>query len=106
NSFGKVALDQVLDTGLFDFEGASAAPAWLQELRGGDGAGSEGNGDTSFVYRSRLPFHPERLAQLFAEEWPGVVRSKGYFWLASRHDMVGTWSQASAVSRHGLAGRW
>jgi G3E family GTPase len=106
SSFGKVALDQVLDTGLFDFEAASAAPGWLKELRGEHVPESDEYGITSFVYRSRLPFHPERLAVLFAEEWPGVVRSKGYFWLASRHDMVGTWSQAGAVSRHGLAGRW
>jgi G3E family GTPase len=106
SSFGKVPLDQLLDTGLFDFEAASAAPGWLKELRGEHVPESEEYGITSFVYRSRKPFHPERLAKLFAEEWPGVVRSKGYFWLASRHDLVGAWSQAGAVSRHNLAGRW
>ena len=32
SEFGKVALDSVLDTGLFDFEQASQAPGWLKPL--------------------------------------------------------------------------
>jgi G3E family GTPase len=36
-----------------------------------------------------------------------VVRSKGYFWLASAAPvMVGSWSQAGAVVRHELGGLW
>ncbi|WP_235200630.1 zinc metallochaperone GTPase ZigA [Pseudomonas monteilii] len=104
--FGKVPLDRVLNTGLFDFDEASRAPGWLQEMRGTHTPETEEYGIRSFVYRARRPFHPERFHALVESEWPGVVRSKGYFWLASEPAMAGNWSQAGAVARHGPAGYW
>ncbi|MCV2216799.1 zinc metallochaperone GTPase ZigA [Thauera sp. Sel9] len=104
--FGKVALDRVLDTGLFDFAAAAQAPGWLQEMRGTHVPETEEYGIGSFVYRARRPFHPERFFAWIENEWPGVVRSKGFFWLASHPTMVGSWSQAGAVARHGVAGYW
>ncbi|MBB5485121.1 MULTISPECIES: zinc metallochaperone GTPase ZigA [unclassified Paraburkholderia] len=104
--FGQVPIGQVLDTGLFDFEAAAQAPGWLKEMRGEHIPESEEYGITSFVYRARRPFHPQRFFEWIQCEWPGVVRSKGYFWLASRNHAVGEWSQAGAISRHGRAGTW
>lgn len=106
SEFGKVALDSVLDTGLFDFEQASQAPGWLKELRGEHTPETEEYGVASFVFRARRPFHPKRFFDLVESEWPGVVRSKGFFWLASRPTYAGSWSQAGAVARHGAAGYW
>ncbi|KAF1042919.1 MAG: putative metal chaperone YciC [Herbaspirillum frisingense] len=106
SEFGKVALDQVLDTGLFDFDQASQAPGWLQELRGEHVPESEQYGISSFAWRARRPMHPQRFFDLVNTEWPGVVRSKGFFWLASRPTHAGSWSQAGGVCRHGLAGKW
>lgn len=105
-SFGKVGLDRVLNTGLFNFEAAEKAPGWLQTLRGEQIPESEEYGITSFAYRARKPFHPERFYTLINQEWPGVIRSKGFFWLASRPVHAASWSQAGGVCRHGLAGRW
>ncbi len=104
--FGEVPLGKVLQTGLFDFDEASKAPGWLQELRGTHKPESEEYGIHSFVYRARRPFHPERFAAWVGSEWPGVVRSKGFFWLASHPALAGNWSQAGAVARHGKAGHW
>jgi G3E family GTPase len=104
--FGQVPIDQIIDTHLFDFEAASQAPGWLKEMRGEHIPESEQYGITSFVYRARRPFHPQRFFNWIQREWPGVVRSKGYFWLASRNNAVGEWSQAGAISRHGRAGTW
>lgn len=104
--FGQVPLDRVLDTGLFDFSAASQAPGWLQELRGSHTPETEEYGIGSFVYRARRPFHPQRFFTLVNREWPGVVRSKGFFWLACVPAMAGQWSQAGAVARHGPAGYW
>lgn len=106
SEFGKVPLDRVLNTGLFDFDEASRAPGWLQEMRGTHTPETEEYGIRSFVYRARRPFHPDRFHELVEREWPGVVRSKGYFWLASEPAMAGNWSQAGAVARHGPAGYW
>jgi G3E family GTPase len=103
---GRVPLEAVLDTGLFDFERAAQAPGWLQELRGAHVPETEEYGIRSFVYRARRPFHPRRFWDLIHSEWEGVLRSKGYFWLASRMDFAGNWSQAGGACRHGAAGRW
>ena len=91
---GEVPLEEVLDTGLFDEEEASMAPGWVQALNGDNTPETDEYGITSFVYRHRWPFHPKRLAQELDKVWPGVLRSKGFFWLATRPDIQAMWSQA------------
>ncbi len=92
---GDVPLDAVLDTGLFDEDEASTAPGWVRALNGDDKTPeTEEYGITSFVYRHRWPFHPQRLADELEQAWPGVLRSKGFLWLATRPDVQALWSQA------------
>jgi G3E family GTPase len=105
-TFGQLPLDRILGTGLFDFEQASQAPGWLKEMRGEHLPESETYGIASFVYRAHRPFHPHRFKQWVDSEWRGVVRSKGYFWLATHPTLAGSWSQAGAIARHGPAGHW
>lgn len=106
SQFGQVNLDKLLNTNLFDFDEASEAPGWLKELRGEHTPETEEYGISSFVYRARRPFHPQRFYDFINTEWIGVIRSKGFFWLASHPKLAGSWSQAGAMARHGLAGYW
>ncbi|MCK9635916.1 MAG: zinc metallochaperone GTPase ZigA [Methylobacter tundripaludum] len=106
---GQAPLRKIINTGRFNFEQAEQAPGWLQEMRGTHKPETEEYGIASFVYAARKPFHPERFYDyLHRDDWNNgtLLRSKGFFWLASRPEWVGNWSQAGGTLQHGCAGRW
>ena len=105
-SFSRIDIDRVLNTQKFNFEQASSAPGWLQEMRGEHTPETKDYDISSFAYRARRPFHPERFWQKIHQGMPGVIRSKGYFWLATRMELAGEWSQAGGICRHHAAGLW
>jgi len=105
-SQGQVNIDDVLSTGLFNFERAQQAPGWLKEMRGEHVPETEEYGIGSFTYQARRPFHPEKFHQFLhsTDKYGKLIRSKGYFWLASRPEFAGQWSQAGGIARYGFAG--
>ena len=107
-SFGKVALQHILNTRLFDFETTSQSAGWIEELnKSHHTPETDEYGISSFVYRSRKPFHPERFWQYLNNDWhSNIIRSKGLFWLASRKDDALNWSQAGGSLRAERAGVW
>ncbi|OEJ93425.1 GTP-binding protein [Streptomyces thermolilacinus] len=101
---GRVAAADILGTGLFDLERAQQAPGWVMELNGDHVPETEEYGISSMVYRADRPFHPGRLWEFVTHGLDGgafgrVLRSKGFFWLASRPRVTGLWSQAGSVAR-------
>ncbi|MFE7065035.1 GTP-binding protein [Sutcliffiella sp. NPDC057660] len=106
SAHSKVDLQSILNTNLFDFEQASQAAGWIKELNEEHIPETEEYGITSFVYRRKKPFHPERFMS-WLENWPeNVDRAKGFFWLATRNDMAGLLSQAGASIMLQAAGLW
>ncbi|MCH2180789.1 MAG: GTP-binding protein [Mariniblastus sp.] len=106
SSFGKIEPSRIMGTGRFDFEIAKQSKGWQLTLRGDGASEVEEYGVSSFVYRSRRPFHPARFFDRLSQDWHGVLRSKGFFWLASRLDKIGVWSQAGRVARLDFGGFW
>jgi G3E family GTPase len=103
---GQVPLSSVLGTGRFDFARASRAAGWAQALSGQHLPESEEYGIRSFVWRARRPLHPARFKRLIESDLPGVVRAKGFFWLATRMPWAGSWHLAGSIGRHEAAGFW
>lgn len=108
--FSAVPTDRILNTGRFSPEAAAAAPGWLRELRGQHVPETAEFGVTSFVFRARRPFHPQRLhATLYeSDALAAVVRSKGVWWLAveSGSDDSALWSQAGRVFQFSPGRPW
>jgi G3E family GTPase len=103
---GMVDPRRILNTGRFDFDAAEAMPGWAHELRRDRTPETEEYGISSFVFRARRPFHPERLMTAIRAGFAGVLRSKGLVWLASRNDLAGSWSLAGRSLVLDPAGFW
>ena len=107
-NYSDVPADEILDTGLFDFEKAHEHPMWAKELYGfaDHTPETEEYGVTSYVYRARRPFQPEAIHALLNGSLPGVIRAKGHFWIATRPEWVAEFSLAGALSSIAPLGTW
>ncbi len=103
---GRIPLKAILATGKFDLERASAMPGWARELEGLHTPETEAYGITSFVLRSHEPLHPWRFSTFMDMPLPGLIRAKGYVWLASRPEWVVNYSRAGNTATHEPVGRW
>jgi len=106
SSKGDVKPKEILNTGLFDFEKAETMSGWYKELMGEHTPETEEYGISSFVYRADRPFHPKKFHEFTPISIEGLVRAKGFFWLASRMHWVGELAIAGAQLKTGAAGRW
>ncbi|MEO0327286.1 MAG: GTP-binding protein [Pseudomonadota bacterium] len=106
--FSEVPTNEVLGTGRFDFDKAHEHPLWFKELNGFADhiPETEEYGIRSFVYNARRPFDPAKFKAFIDSSWPGVVRAKGFFWLATRPRFVGELSMAGALVRAEKRGIW
>ncbi|SHH25466.1 zinc metallochaperone GTPase ZigA [Ferrimonas marina] len=107
-SQGEVRLNDVLDTGLFDYNEAASSAGWLRELQGQHTPETEEYGISSFIYRTHQPFDAQKLWAFIQrdENWRGVLRSKGFFWVAADHRIAYEWAQAGGITNVVPSGMW
>lgn len=107
SAFSKVDPKLILNTSLFDYDKAEESAGWIKELNNEHTPETEEYGISSFVFRSRKPFHPKRFWEYVSHHWPtNIIRSKGMFWMASRPENALMWSQAGGSLRAEMYGRW
>ena len=92
----KVPLHRVLDTKLFDYDKAESSAGWIRELQGEHTPETEEYGISSFTYRQSRPFDARKFADTIAdrENFGGVLRAKGFFWVAADHRVAYQFAQA------------
>ncbi len=103
---GRAPLDKILNTGRFDLERASSMAGWARALEGDHTPETEAYGIASFVLRSREPLHPVRFHAFMESPQAGLLRAKGYVWLASRPEWVLSYSRAGNTATHEPVGQW
>ncbi len=108
SSYGKVPLNTILNTGLFDFDKTSQSAGWIEELnKAHHTPETEEYGISSFVFRDKRPLHPQRFWDYLNQGWhSNIIRSKGLFWIASRKGDALNWSQAGGSLKADKAGVW
>ena len=104
----QVPLKSVLNTGLFDYDKAEQSAGWIRELQGEHVPETEEYGISSFTYRTAHPFDAEKISDFFneASNWEGMLRSKGFFWVAADHRAVYEWAQAGGICDLNPVGMW
>ena len=105
---GEVPLSNVLDTRLFDYEKAENSAGWIRELQGEHTPETEEYGISSFTYRTAQPFDAEKFREFIHDEaaWKGILRTKGFFWVAANDGVAYELAQAGGVNCVTPAGTW
>jgi G3E family GTPase len=105
---GQIPLPEILNTSLFQRDWPETSDGWQSDPDNEESTEPDEYGISSFVYRSRRPFHPQRFWDFWMEGElaPHILRSKGYFWLATRSSISGVWSQVGQVMAAEPGGLW
>ena len=101
-----VALDDILNTNLFDFDKASQSPGWLKVMRGGEGSEIDEYGVASIFFKDKRPFHPQKFYEFMHTEFEGLYRAKGYFWIPTQAAFMGEIAIAGGVREYYPSGLW
>ncbi len=105
---GGVSPEDVINTGRYQSDSAAAADVWQSALSSGETGSPDEFGISCIVYRAGRPFHPQRFWDFWmsGEHAPNILRSKGYFWLATKNSIAGFWSQVGQVLAAEPGGVW
>ncbi len=104
--FSQIPLKEVLFTESFNFEKAANSPMWLKVMRGEEVSESDEYGISSISFVEQRPFHPKRLYEFLHSNFQGIIRAKGYFWIASQIDVLIELSISGNIREYFPRGFW
>ena len=130
--YGEFDLDEILDTGMFQFDEVAASATWIQEVEHHDDDDDddddeheheheghhhhhhhEGEGEAeeygigTWVYRARRPFDLNSFDNFVAKKWPGnVIRAKGICYFSEEFDVCYLFEQAGRQFVLRNVGQW
>lgn len=90
---GQPVVDEILGAHLYDEHTARTYEGYTEELENPHTPETEEYDISSVTFRSDRPFHQERLLQVL-HSTAGLVRSKGYCWIAENIQVAQVWHQA------------
>jgi G3E family GTPase len=124
----KIDINEVIGSESYDFDQVSQSPAWIKAINDDSEKvpETEEYGISSFLYSARKPFHAARLMDFINTKLAvddddddnvevattnslsttRILRSKGFFWLASRPKEMMIWSQAGGLFQLSPGGAW
>lgn len=97
--------DDILGASPYDEATARTYEGYTEELENPHTPETEEYGISSVVFRSDRPFNKDRLLQVLRST-TGLVRSKGYCWIADHLNIVQVWHQAGPNSSIRPAAYW
>ncbi len=110
--YGDIDLDEIIYTGMFDFDAVATSAAWIAAIEGEDeeeeaeGEALEYGIDT-FVYTRREPFDINKFDNFIFKHWPaGIIRAKGLCYFSSEPDQCYLFEQAGRQKLIKDAGLW
>ncbi|MBR2395729.1 MAG: GTP-binding protein [Bacteroidaceae bacterium] len=130
-NYGDIELENILNTGMFDFEKVATSATWIQEIekRGDEledehehhhhhdhehhhhhdheGGEVEEYGIGTYVYYARKPMDLNRFDWFVSKKWPkGVIRTKGMCYFTDEFDICYLFEQAGKQMSLKNAGQW
>lgn len=102
---GDIAAAKVLDAHLYDEATAATYAGYTEELENPHDPETEEYGISSVMFRGDRPFDRQRLVAALRST-VGMVRSKGYCWIADRLEVAQVWSQAGPNLSIQSGGLW
>ena len=129
--YGRIELEEILDTGLFQFDEVASSAAWIQEVEHHDDDDDDDDDDHehnhghhhhhhdheegeaeeygigTYVYYARRPFDLNAFDNFVAKKWPkNVIRAKGICYFSEEFDICYLFEQAGRQFVLRNVGQW